>query len=153
MTVILLLGGLSMGNNPIEFGSISNILNVVNSIVFIGLILIGVYAVLMNFRTVLLPQRIGRIRSFGRQLNLDGLNCDSGCIGISKFSDGKMSIPVQVELDDNSIITADVSPCCICIDRLMVGDLVGVTRVGNRIILQRASRIHKLICGKNDRNN
>ncbi|HIE34317.1 MAG TPA: hypothetical protein EYP86_04185 [Candidatus Altiarchaeales archaeon] len=136
---------------------LQEIVVMINNAILIGLLLIGIYAVLMNFRAMFFPQKIGRLIAYGDGTDRaqivpeNGFKCSKGNCStcdvctLTDSADGKMTFPVQVELKNKSIITADISPCCICIDRLKKGDLVGITTVGKRTVVQKVGKLHTLL--------
>jgi len=110
---------------------VGNFIYLLNQGIIFGLLLFGVYVILQNIRTFLFPQRVGRIVSIGGEIK-DCKNCDR----IYK----KSTIPVGVKVDTGEIYNAEISPCSICIDRIRVGDYVGITKIGSRIIAQRIGK-------------
>ncbi|MFH1402695.1 MAG: hypothetical protein ABIH11_00315 [Candidatus Altiarchaeota archaeon] len=108
-------------------------LDLVNQGCIALLVAAGTYLLYVNFRTVFLPGKTGTIVSIG------GGSCAVGCgsCGISRFADGKASMPVEVRLDDGEVVRAETSPCCVCMDRMDVGSRVGITEVGSRMIAYR----------------
>lgn len=132
---------------------LSEIINLINEVIFLGLILLGGYLVLMNIRTLLLPQRVGTLIAFGNKdsesktLGEELKKSTIGCrkCSLAETADGKMSFPVQVRLKDDTITTAEISPCALCMDKLRIGDNVGITKVGSRTIVQRIGRITTLL--------
>jgi hypothetical protein len=117
-------------------------LDVLNQGVVALLVVVGSHLVYLNFRTVFLPRKTGIIVSMG-----DSKVCSS--CGITGFSEGRSSLPIQVRLDDGVIVSAETSPCCVCIDKLGVGSRVGLTQIGSRLIAYRvgslAMRLRRMI--------
>ncbi len=114
-------------------------ISLINQAVFAGLILFGIYVVLQNMRAFLLPQKVGTIVSLGG-LSEKGIIC--GECNFMPGEAGKSTIPLDVRLDSGEFCRAETSPCCICIDRMKVGDRVGITKSGSRIIAQKVSGLH-----------
>ncbi|MBD3388004.1 MAG: hypothetical protein GF416_03050 [Candidatus Altiarchaeales archaeon] len=117
--------------NPVE---------AVNQGVFGFLIALGIYLVYLNFKTLFRPQRTGVILSLG----LEGVKACSvnGCMSCSTGDQsGKASLPLKVELEDGSVVSAETSPCNICIDKLSVGSRVGLTEIGSRTIANRVGKV------------
>jgi len=118
---------------------IGELVNLINEAIFVGLLLFGVYLIAMNMRTFLFPQKTGRIVSLGGMSEEKGSckNC-----ALMPTEAGKSTIPISVRLDTGEICKAEISPCCVCIDRMKIGDHVGVTRFGSRIIAQKIGKLH-----------
>ncbi len=117
------------------------LVDLLNQVVFVGLLLFGFYIVSQNIRTFLFPQKVGTIVSIGEKLdNSDEKmyqckNCD-----LMPTEPGRSTISLGIRLDTGEICKAEISPCCICIDRMKVGDCVGVTRIGSRVMAQKISK-------------
>jgi len=116
---------------------IGEFINLINEAIFVGLLLFGVYLIAMNMRTFLFPQKTGRIVSLGGMPEEKGSckNC-----ALIPTEQGKSTIPISVRLDTGEICKAEISPCCVCIDRMKVGDHVGITKIGSRITVQKISK-------------
>lgn len=109
-----------------------------NSLIIVALLgLLGLFF-LMQLKMMFFPQIKGSIIEF--EPIFDG-NCNS-CRGKRK---GLTSIPVKVETDGGEIISAEISPCTICIEKIRVGSRIGVTKIGDRLIVQACANIR----GKN----
>lgn len=131
---------------------LDELIGIINEAVFVGLLLLGGYLVLMNIRTLLLPQRIGTLVAFGDEKSQSETIHEElfkkplcGKCSLAETVDGRMSFPVQVRLKDNTTTTAEISPCTLCMDKLRVGDTVGLTEVGSRTIVQKTGRITNLL--------
>jgi len=108
-----------------------NILELVNAAVIAGLIVFGFYVVLQNMRTIMCPQKKGTIASMG---GLDNQKCN---LCAYSMEPGKSTIQLKVKLDNGLICEAEASPCCLCMDRMKIGDRVGLTQSGNRLMAQK----------------
>lgn len=109
-----------------------------NSLIIIALlVLLGLFFI-MQLKMMFFPQVKGNIIEF--EPIFDG-NCNS-CRGKRK---GLTSFPVKVKTDDGKIISAEISPCTICIEKIGVGSRIGVTKIGNRLIVQACANLR----GKN----
>ncbi len=84
------------------------------------------------------PQYRGEIIEF--ESIFDG-NCKT-CRG---KRGGKTSLPIKVRTDHGDVISAEISCCTICIEKIGVGSRIGVTKVGSRLIAQACANIR----GKN----
>ncbi|UCG70607.1 MAG: hypothetical protein JSV09_06210 [Thermoplasmata archaeon] len=105
-----------------------------NSLIIIGLlVLLGLFFIL-QLKMMFFPQMKGRLIEF--EPIFDG-NCNS-CRGKRK---GLTSIPVKVETDEGKIISAEISCCTICIEKIGVGSRIGVTKIGDRLIVQACANI------------
>ena len=105
--------------------------------IYIILLLVGGVLFLIQFKVMFFPTWKGRIIEF-EDLSAD--NCTS-CRSAKK---GRTSIEIKVKTDDGEIITAEVSACTICLNKLMIGSRVGVTQMGSRKV---ASSIIQLTRG------
>ncbi len=127
----------------------SALINIINEAIFTGLLLFGGYLVLANIRTMLLPQKVGTLIAFeGGSISAaltqaECKNCKT--CSLAEQVDGKLSFPVKIKLRDDTITTAEISPCSLCIDKLKIGDRVGITKVGSRIIVQKISKLTNMI--------
>lgn len=116
-------------------------LNLINEAIFVGLLLFGVYIVSQNMRTFIFPQKAGRIVSVGGELKMpNGKKYSCNNCTLMPTEPGKSTVPVSIQLDSGETCKAEISPCSLCIDRIKVGDRVGVTRRGSRIITQKISK-------------
>ena len=117
------------------------ILQLINQAILAGLFLFGFYVVSQNMRTFLFPQKSGTIVSIGKELN-KSVGKDNTCKNCTLLptEPGKSTIPLSIRLYTGETCTAEISPCCICIDRMKIGDRVGVTKIGSRIIAQKIGR-------------
>jgi hypothetical protein len=107
-----------------------------DSLVIIGLlVLLGIFFI-MQLRMMFFPQIKGRLMEF--EPIFDG-DCNS-CRGKRK---GKTSIPVKVKTDSGDVISAEVSCCTLCIEKMGIGSKVGVTKMGNRFIVQACANIRR----------
>ena len=98
-------------------------------LILIGL---GLYLTIrMVLGTLVFPSQKGVIVDFSDPLA--PMNCAGGPVGSS-------GLPVRVRLENNRVISAEVSPCTVCMERLKPGDTVSITRAGGRRIVQKASR-------------
>lgn len=119
-----------------------NYVNLINGGVLVGLFLLAMYLVVMNLRTFIWPQQVGHLVAFGLDGEADnvlGIYKDCNSCHISKNS-GRLAFPIKIKLDDKSVVDAEISPCSLCMDKVKVGDRVGVTTVGSRCIAQRLGR-------------
>jgi len=117
-------------------------LNLVNGGILVGLILLAVYFVVMNMRTFIWPQNVGHVVAFGLDGEAEdvlGIYKDCNSCQISENS-GRLAFPIKIKLDDDSVVDAEISPCSLCMDKVKVGDRVGVTTVGSRCIAQRLGK-------------
>ena len=117
-------------------------INLINGSILIGLILLAVYFVVMNMRTFLLPENVGHVVAFGSDGEADnvlGIYKDCNSCQISENS-GRLAFPIKIKLDDKSVVDAEISPCSLCMDKVKVGDRVGVTTVGSRCIAQKLGK-------------
>ncbi|UCE37081.1 MAG: hypothetical protein JSW00_16570 [Thermoplasmata archaeon] len=109
-----------------------------DSLIIMGLLaLLGIFFI-MQLKMMFFPQIKGNLIEF--EPIFDG-NCNS-CRGKRK---GSTSIPVKVKTDSGDIISAEISCCTLCIEKINIGSRIGVTKVGNRLIVQACANIR----GKN----
>jgi hypothetical protein len=95
--------------------------------VYIILLAIGAVLFILQFRLMFFPTWKGQIIAF------EDLSAES-CKSCSGRKSGRTSIEIKVKTDDGEIITAEVSACNICLNKLTIGSRVGVTKVGSRKI-------------------
>ena len=93
------------------------------------LLIIGGLFIFLQFKLMVKPHFKGEIIDFE---NLDEENCRK-CKSAKK---GRASLEVTVLIDNGDLIKAEVSPCMICLNRLSAGSIVGVTKLGTRMIVQ-----------------
>ena len=86
------------------------------------------------------PPKKGVVVSIGGELNRGEYSCKN-CV-LMPAEQGKSAIPLNVRLDTGEIYGAEISPCSLCIDKIKVGDPVGLTKTGSRIIAQKISKLH-----------
>jgi hypothetical protein len=115
--------------------------NLINEAVLVGLLLFGFYLAAVNMRTFLFPQRTGRIISIGQNLSDGGDGSCKSC-ALMPTEPGRSTIPLSVRLGNGDVCNAEISPCCVCIDRMKAGDYVGITKFGSRTIVQKISRLN-----------
>jgi hypothetical protein len=99
--------------------------------------LMGIFFI-MQLKMMFFPQIRGEIIEF--EPIFDG-NCNS-CRGNRK---GKTSIPIKVKTDEGKVISAEISCCTMCIEKINLGSRIGITKVGDRLIAQACANIR----GKN----
>jgi len=119
-------------------------LNLLNGGILVGLLLGGMYFVAMNLRTFIWPQQMGQVVAFGSDEEADnvlGIYKDCNSCQISENS-GRLAFPIKIKLDDESVIDAEISPCSLCMDKVKVGDKVGITRMGSRCIAQKLGKFN-----------
>jgi hypothetical protein len=106
--------------------------------IYMGLLaLLGMFFI-VQMRMIFFPHHKGKIVEF--ESIFDG-DCTT-CRGKRK---GKTSIPIKVETDGGNIISAEISCCTLCMEKIKVGSRIGVTKVGDRNIAQACANIR----GKN----
>lgn len=101
------------------------------------LVLLGLFFI-MQLKMMFFPHFRGKIIEF--EPIFDG-NCNT-CRGNRK---GKTSIPIKVKTDEGKVISAEISCCTMCIEKIDIGSRIGVTKVGDRLIAQACANIR----GKN----
>jgi len=121
-----------------------NYINLLNGGILVGLLLGGLYFVVMNLRTFIWPQQVGQVVAFGLDGEADNVlgiykNCNS--CQISKNS-GRLAFPIKIKLNDDSVVDAEISPCSLCMDKVKVGDKVGITQIGSRCIAQKMGKFN-----------
>lgn len=90
----------------------------------------------MQLRMMFFPHMKGEIIEFESIFNKD---CNS-CRGTRG---GKTSYPIKVKTDEGQIISAEISPCTVCIEKIGVGARIGITKVGDRHIAQACANLRK----------
>ena len=102
-------------------------------IIFALLGLLGIFF-LIQFRMMFFPHYRGEIIEFEPIFDK---SCKS-CRGKRK---GKASLPIKVKTDDGEVISAEISYCTICMEKVGLGSRIGVTKVGSRNIAQACLNI------------
>ncbi|MBW1735267.1 MAG: hypothetical protein JRJ71_12930 [Deltaproteobacteria bacterium] len=98
------------------------------------LLLIGVGLYLAGWtilKDLLFPDHIGTVLGLPDLLHPDGPN------GCCSWAEGGF-LPLQVKLDNEEVVQAEVSPCSLCMDSLKPGDRVSVNRIRHRLMARRA---------------
>ncbi len=93
-------------------------------------LVIGAIFLLFELRLLMFPGRKGIIVGSDDILGSDCNSCRSK-------SGGKMSLGVTVLTDSGKKVKAEMSPCVMCLNKVVLGSRVGVTKVGSRFICQR----------------
>lgn len=119
---------------------IENYAYLIDKAVVMGLILFGFYVVYQGMRSFMFPQKKGVIVSIGGELDAGEYSCKN-CV-LMPTEPGKSAIPLSVRLNTGEMCGAEISPCSLCMDKIKVGDPVGLTKTGSRIIAQKISKIH-----------
>lgn len=109
-----------------------------NSMIYIGLLGLLALFFVFQLKMMFFPQQKGKIVEFEKIFDE---NCNS-CRGKRK---GKTSIPIKVETDSGNVISAEISCCTMCMEKIGVGSRIGITKVGDRLIAQACANIR----GKN----
>lgn len=106
-----------------------------NVIIIALLVLLGVFFI-MQLKMMFFPHYKGSIIEFEPIFDGDCKSC-RGKRG------GKTSFPIKVKTDDGEVISAEISCCTICIEKIGVGSRIGVTKIGNRNIAQACANLRK----------
>jgi hypothetical protein len=109
---------------------------IADNIIYITLLALLAVFFIMQLRMMFFPHIRGKIIEF--EPIFEG-NC-STCRG---KRGGKTSIPIKVRTDDGDIISAEISSCTLCMEKLKVGSRIGVTKVAGRNIAQACANIRK----------
>ncbi len=105
-----------------------------DTIIIIALLgLLGVFFI-VQFKMMFFPHYRGEIIEFEPIFDKD---C-KGCRGKRK---GKASLPIKVRTDDGEVISAEISCCTLCMEKIGLGSRIGVTRIGSRNIAQACLNI------------
>jgi hypothetical protein len=107
-----------------------------HSLIILGLLVLFGLFFIMQLKMMFFPQIRGSILEF--EPIFDG-DC-STCRGKRK---GLTSIPIKVKTDDGDIISAEISCCTLCIEKIGTGSRIGVTKIGSRNIAQACANIRK----------
>lgn len=108
-------------------------MTLLEQIVVIIIAVLGVPLIYYQVKTLFKPDRVGRIIEFENVAK----KCLDRCNGLTELMHGRrMSIGVVVELVDGGKIVGEISPCSICLEKMKVGDWVGVSKVGSRYVVQ-----------------
>ena len=109
-----------------------------NSMIYMGLLGLLALFFIFQLKMMFFPQQKGKIVGFEKIFDE---NCNS-CRGTRK---GKTSIPIKVETDSGEVISAEISCCTMCMEKIGLGSRIGLTKVGDRLIAQACANIR----GKN----
>jgi hypothetical protein len=104
----------------------------VNDYVIWGLLLFGLYLLLMDVKMWFAPQRKGRIVAVEDQVATAEANCSCGTI---KSCGSHIRATVRVE--GGETMDVEISPCLVCMDRVKMGSQIGLHRIGDRWIGRR----------------
>lgn len=104
-------------------------------LIFALIALLGVFFI-MQLKMMFFPHYRGKIVEFEPIF-------DSDCKSCRGKRGGKTSLPIKVKTDDGKIISAEISCCTICMEKIGVGSRIGVTKIGNRHIAQACANIRK----------
>jgi len=105
------------------------------------LIALGLYLAFISLKGMFFPTHTGIIVK-PPEISAPSGDTGGACLDRAKcrMLPGRSGVPILVKTPEGTIIEAEISPCSICIEALKVGDTVGLTRAGERVIAQRALR-------------
>jgi hypothetical protein len=109
-----------------------------NYMVYGGLLGLMALFFIFQLKMMFFPQYKGKIIEFEKIFDE---NCNS-CRGKRK---GKTSLPIKVETDSGVIISAEISCCTMCMEKIGIGSRIGITKLGDRLVAQACANIR----GKN----
>lgn len=101
----------------------------VSTWVYLSLMGIGLFLLIFKLKITLFPDSKAKIVSF------PDMSADS-CRTCKSTDQGRMSIPITVETTKGKRMEAEASVCELCLNKLTVGSVVGVSRVGSRYVVQ-----------------
>lgn len=101
----------------------------VNDLVIWGLLLFGLYLLLMDVKMWFAPQKKGRVVAVEDQVANAERDCNSGTI-----RNCKSHLTATVRTEDGELVQTDMSPCLVCMDRVRLGSQIGLHRIGDRWI-------------------
>ncbi len=107
-----------------------------DSLIILGLLGLLVMFFIVQLKMMFFPHYRGEIIAF--ESIFDG-NCES-CRG---KRGGKTSIPIRVRTDKGEEISAEISCCTMCMEKIGIGSRIGVTKVGDRLIAQACANIRR----------
>jgi hypothetical protein len=76
----------------------------------------------------------------GKIIEFEELSEDT-CKSCTSVRKGRASIEIKVKTKDGEVITAEVSPCTICLNKLKIGSPIGVSKLGSRNIASPIVRL------------
>jgi len=103
-----------------------------NDLVIYGLLLFGLYLLLMDAKMWFAPQRRGRIVAVDDQVERAERDCNCGTI-----RNCRSHLTATVRTEDGDLVQTDMSPCLVCMDRVKLGSQIGLHRIGDRWIGRR----------------
>ncbi|UCC93116.1 MAG: hypothetical protein JSW25_00070 [Thermoplasmata archaeon] len=104
----------------------------VNDWVIYGLLLFGLYLLLMDVKMWFAPQKKGRVVAVQDQVLNAERDCNCGTI-----RNCKSHLTATVRTEDGEMVTTEMSPCLVCMDRVKLGSQIGLHRIGDRWIGRR----------------
>jgi hypothetical protein len=97
--------------------------------IYIILLALGGILFLFQFKYMFFPTWKGKIIKFE---DMDANSCTS----CKSTKMGRSSMEIKVQTDDGEVIDAEISHCTLCLNKLKMGSVVGVSKIGSRIIAQ-----------------
>jgi hypothetical protein len=104
----------------------------VNDLVIYGLLLFGLYLLLMDVKMWFAPHKKGRIVAVEDQVRKAEGDCNCGTI-----RNCRSHLTATVRTEDGEMVRTDMSPCLVCMDRVRLGSQIGLHRIGDRWIGRR----------------
>ena len=104
----------------------------VNDLVIYGLLLFGLYLLLMDVKMWFAPQKRGRVLAVEDQVETAEKDCNCGTI-----RDCRSHLTATVRTEDGELVETQMSPCLVCMDRVGLGSQIGLHRIGDRWIGRR----------------
>ena len=105
-----------------------------DSIMYAALLgILGLFFI-MQLRMMFFPQIRGEIIEFESIF-------DGSCTSCRGKRGGKTSIPIKVRTDGGDIMSAEISCCTLCMEKIGIGSRIGVTKVGDRQIAQACANL------------
>lgn len=104
----------------------------VNDIVIYALLLFGLYLLLMDVKMWFAPHKKGRVVAVEDQVKRAEGDCNCGTI-----RNCRSHLTATVRTEDGELVSTDMSPCLVCMDRVRLGSQIGLHRIGDRWIGRR----------------
>ena len=106
--------------------------------IYLILLLVGGILFLIQFKYMFFPTWKGKIIEF-KGYSFD--SCSS-CKDKTKMTKNiKSSMDIKVKTEDGEIIDAEISHCTLCLNKLQLGSVIGVSKIGSRNIAQPIIRL------------
>ncbi|MCK5251540.1 MAG: hypothetical protein KAQ96_01270, partial [Thermoplasmata archaeon] len=92
-----------------------------NDLVIYGLLLFGLFLLLMDVKMWFAPQKKGRVVAVEDQVANAEEDCNCGTI-----RNCRSHLTATVRTEDGDLVQTDISPCLVCMDQVHLGSQIGL---------------------------